>query len=119
MSIATNRTVPMAGMAFAIGTGIAAFAGWVAAARAQAPAEIAVAAPASPRGSPPAACAMCGVVSAVRVFDSRGDANARPTYRVTVRMTDGSFRTLAQPTPPSVGVGDRVRIAEGAIVREN
>lgn len=76
-----------------------------------------------------AACATCGVVAAVRIFEVRGDpaaagegprpAGARASYRVTVRMVDGSYRTLAQPTPPSVGVGDRVRIAAGAVVREN
>jgi hypothetical protein len=34
-------------------------------------------------------------------------------------MQDGSYRTLAQLTPPAVAVGDRVRIAAGAVVREN
>ncbi len=111
-----SRVLPVTGVAFALGTASAALAGWLSIARAQAPAEIAVAAPAGPAS---AACAMCGVVSAVRVFDARGDANARPSYRVTVRMADGSFRTLAQPNPPAVGVGDRVRIAEGAVIKEN
>ena len=116
MITAMSRVLPVTGVAFVLGAASAALAGWLSIARAQAPADIAVAVPAPPT---PAACAMCGVVSAVRVFDPRGDANTRPSYRVTVRMTDGSFRTLAQPNPPSVGVGDRVRIAEGAVVREN
>jgi hypothetical protein len=120
MSIATSRALPVTGVAFALGTAFAVLAGWLATARAQAPAEIAVAAPVPPDAAPAgAACAMCGVVSAVRVFDARGDAGNRASYRVTVRMTDGSYRTLAQPSPPAVGVGDRVRIAEGAVVKEN
>ncbi|HTQ76711.1 MAG TPA: glycine zipper 2TM domain-containing protein [Burkholderiales bacterium] len=31
-------------------------------------------------------------------------------YRVTVRMSDGSSRTLQQPTQPPFAVGDRVRV---------
>jgi hypothetical protein len=75
------------------------------------------------------ACGTCGVVEAVRVFEVRADAQsggegqkpagARTSYRVTVRMTDGSYRTLAQPTPPAVGIGDRVRVADGTVVRDN
>lgn len=40
----------------------------------------------------------------------------RVSYRVTVRMDDGSFRTVSQSTAPNVAVGDRVRIANGALV---
>lgn len=40
----------------------------------------------------------------------------RVSYRVTVRMDDGSFRTVSQSTAPTVAVGDRVRIANGALV---
>jgi hypothetical protein len=75
------------------------------------------------------ACGTCGVVEAVRVFEMRADtqsggegqkpAGPRTSYRVTVRMADGSYRTLAQPTPPAVGIGDRVRVADGAVVRDN
>jgi hypothetical protein len=74
-------------------------------------------------------CATCGVVEAVRVFEVRAEppvgsegqrpAGTRTSYRVTVKMADGSYRTLAQPTPPVVGIGDRVRVADGAVVREN
>jgi outer membrane lipoprotein SlyB len=39
----------------------------------------------------------------------------RVSYRVTVRMDDGSFRTVSQATAPAVAVGDRVRIANGAL----
>ena len=41
----------------------------------------------------------------------------RYSYRVTVRMDDGSFRTVPQPTPPAFAVGDRVRVVAGALVR--
>lgn len=40
----------------------------------------------------------------------------RYSYRVTVRMDDGSFRTVSQSTARTVAVGDRVRIANGALV---
>lgn len=38
------------------------------------------------------------------------------SYRVTLRMDDGSFRTISQSTPPAIGVGARVRIANGMLV---
>lgn len=37
-------------------------------------------------------------------------------YRVTVRMDDGSFRTVSQSIAPTVAAGARVRIANGALV---
>ncbi|TAK92495.1 MAG: hypothetical protein EPO06_01450 [Burkholderiaceae bacterium] len=39
-------------------------------------------------------------------------------YRVTVRMDDGSYRTLSSANVPSVGVGDKVRVAKGSLVSE-
>jgi outer membrane lipoprotein SlyB len=38
-------------------------------------------------------------------------------YRVTLRMDDGSIQTLLQETAPNVRIGDRVRVANGAIVQ--
>jgi outer membrane lipoprotein SlyB len=38
------------------------------------------------------------------------------SFRVTVRMDDGSFRAISQSAAPTVAVGDRVRIAHGALV---
>ncbi len=38
------------------------------------------------------------------------------SYRVTVRMDDGSVRTVSQPQPPSVAAGDKVRVTNGAVV---
>lgn len=37
-------------------------------------------------------------------------------YRVTVHMDDGSFRTVSQPSVPSVAVGERVRVVNGAVL---
>jgi outer membrane lipoprotein SlyB len=128
------RPVAVTGSVLAVGVAsITALGGWLTGVRAQSLADpgaqsahVATRDAADPSK---AACATCGVVAAVRTFEVRGDsagageaqrpAGARTSYRVTVRMLDGSYRTLAQPTPPSVGVGDRVRIAAGAVVREN
>lgn len=38
------------------------------------------------------------------------------SYRVTVRMDDGSFRTVSQPSVPAVVVGERVRVVDGAVI---
>jgi outer membrane lipoprotein SlyB len=75
---------------------------------------------------------VCGVVEAVRPYEIRAtsatpvgedarvsaDANLVPrtAYRVTVRMEDGSYRTLSQPRPPAFKAGDRVRVVDGAVV---
>jgi outer membrane lipoprotein SlyB len=36
-------------------------------------------------------------------------------YRVTLRMDDGSLRTLSQREAPAYAVGDRVRVSNGRI----
>jgi len=36
-------------------------------------------------------------------------------YRVTLRMEDGSLRTLSQREAPAYAVGDRVRVSNGRI----
>ena len=41
----------------------------------------------------------------------------RYAYRVTVRMDDGSFRTVSLSSPPALAVGDKVRVVEGRLVR--
>ena len=41
----------------------------------------------------------------------------RQVFRVTLRMDDGSFRAISQSSPPAFAVGDKVRVAEGRIVR--
>jgi outer membrane lipoprotein SlyB len=40
----------------------------------------------------------------------------RYSYRVTVRMDDGSFRTVSQSNAPAVASGERVRIVSGAVI---
>jgi outer membrane lipoprotein SlyB len=44
-------------------------------------------------------------------------ARKRFAYRVTVRMDDGSFRTVSLSSPPTLNVGDKVRVVEGKLVR--
>lgn len=44
------------------------------------------------------------------------NVNKRYRYRVTVRMDDGSFRTLSQSTAPALAVGERVRVVDGAVI---
>jgi hypothetical protein len=73
-----------------------------------------------------ATCASCGVVEAIRAIELRGEPasgqeldqhqSKRVVYRVTVRLDDGSYRTLSQATPPSIAVGGKVRIVDGAVV---
>lgn len=41
----------------------------------------------------------------------------RYTYRVTVRMDDGSYRSISLSSPPALAVGDKVRVVEGKLVR--
>ncbi|MGB5081441.1 MAG: hypothetical protein WBO23_11940 [Burkholderiales bacterium] len=43
-------------------------------------------------------------------------AQKRLAYRVTVRMDDGSYRTVSQSSPPALAVGDKVRVVEGKLV---
>lgn len=74
---------------------------------------------AAPRLAGGSSCASCGTVEAIRsvVVASGADGAKRTVYRITVRMDDGSFRTLSQALPPSVAVGEAVRITDGAVVR--
>jgi outer membrane lipoprotein SlyB len=39
--------------------------------------------------------------------------NKSTAWRITVRMDDGSHRTLSQPEPPAFAAGDAVRIVDG------
>lgn len=38
------------------------------------------------------------------------------SYRVTVRMEDGSYRTMSQSSRPNVAVGEKVRINDGVVI---
>jgi hypothetical protein len=62
------------------------------------------------------ACPSCGTVEAVRSLTVRGEAGGPgAVYRVTVRMDDGSFRTVSQSALPAFAVGDKVRVMQGAL----
>jgi len=71
---------------------------------------------AATRGPGGDTCAICGTVEATRVVEVERAEGKRMMYRVTVRMDDGSYRTLSQSAPSSVAVGERVRIVDGAVV---
>lgn len=43
-------------------------------------------------------------------------AAANQAYRISVRMDNGSIQTLTQDTQPNLQIGERVRLANGAIV---
>jgi len=83
------------------------------------PAKGPAAGPGFAGGSSGSSCASCGTVDAIRtvVVANGADGAKRTAYRITVRMDDGSFRTLSQALPPSVAVGEAVRIIDGAVVR--
>lgn len=128
-AIGYSRMIGRSGMAVSLAAGVAA-AGWLPVALSQTstdPGLHSVTAATHQAGTS-ATCATCGVVEAVRVLevraeppaggDARKPAGTRTSYRVTVKMADGSYRTLAQSTPPAVGIGDRVRVADGAVVRD-
>jgi hypothetical protein len=78
--------------------------------------EVARPQPAATRGPIDGTCPICGSVEATRVVEVERADGKRMMYRVTVRMDDGSYRTLSQSAPPSVAVGERVRIVDGAVV---
>ena len=64
--------------------------------------------------------------TAMTIFAAAGGAVAgneieknvkkRFSYRVTVRMDDGSFRTLSQSSAPAVAVGERVRVVDSTVI---
>jgi outer membrane lipoprotein SlyB len=45
------------------------------------------------------------------------NAKRQYAYRVTIRMDDGSFRTVSLSSAPAFSVGDKVRVVEGRLVR--
>jgi outer membrane lipoprotein SlyB len=59
-----------------------------------------------------------GTVAGAAVGGSTGSsATSDRVYRITLRMDDGTERTITQESTPSFSSGDRVRLAGGAIVR--
>src|SRR6266853_1089409 len=84
------------------------------------------------QSAPSTSCALCGTVESIRTIEVRDEASdvgaitgdeternvkKRYAYRVTVRMDDGSFRTVSLSSPPTLAVGDKVRVVEGKLVR--
>ncbi len=62
-------------------------------------------------------CRTCGVVSAIRPMRVESAAGNFAAYNVTVRMDDGSERTLSQKKTPGFDVGSRVRVNGESIER--
>ena len=64
----------------------------------------------------PATCAQCGVVESVKTAGAetaKGVTDSTP-YRVSIRMDDGSTRSIALPSAAGYAVGDRVRVLRGS-----
>jgi hypothetical protein len=65
-------------------------------------------------------CRSCGVVAAVRkveVIEAAKPSKKDTVYRVTVRMDDGSERTVTQASAPGHAVGTRVRVNGNSLER--
>src|SRR5438477_13067220 len=64
-----------------------------------------------------AAVTLLGAAGAIAGSEIEKNVKKRYAYRVTVRMDDGSFRTISLSSPPTLAVGDQVRVVEGKLVR--
>jgi hypothetical protein len=62
-------------------------------------------------------CRNCGVVSSVRPIEVIAAEAKTKGYRVTVRMDDGSERSVSLAAQPGFGIGARVRINGSALER--
>lgn len=76
--------------------------------------------PLAPQAQAPA-CKQCGVIESIRTVEIHSDASAKnvrkaTAYRITLRMEDGTYRTLSQPQAPRFAVGERARIAKGPVL---
>ncbi|MGB8433204.1 MAG: hypothetical protein WCE38_02945 [Burkholderiales bacterium] len=90
------------------------------------------AAPPPERAAGTQLCDTCGTVESVRAHVVRSDSSAegrragsaaggvvgrqQTVHRVTIRMDDGSYRTISLPIEPGYGVGEKVRIIDGSVV---
>ena len=68
-------------------------------------------------GSGGTAVTLLGTQGAIAGNEIEKNVRKRYAYRVTVRMDDGSFRTISMSSPPTLAVGDKVRVVEGKLVR--
>jgi outer membrane lipoprotein SlyB len=89
-------------------------------------------------------CVSCGTVASIRAVQLRDDPAAddgrgtaasilsaaggifggqdfqrssarRYSYRVTLRMDDGSYRTVSESAPPRFGIGQKVKLIDGTL----
>ena len=63
------------------------------------------------------AVTLLGTGGAIAGSEIEKNVKKRYAYRVTVRMDDGSFRTISLSSPPTFAAGDKVRVVEGKLVR--
>ena len=63
------------------------------------------------------AVALLGAGGAIAGGEIEKNVKKRYAYRVTVRMDDGSYRTISLSSPPTFAAGDKVRVVEGKLVR--
>lgn len=56
-------------------------------------------------------CVNCGTVAAITAYSD--------SWEVRVRFEDGATRTLRYRTPPNVRIGQRVRLEDGRLVRDD
>ena len=69
------------------------------------------------RGTGNAVLTVGGAVGGAFAGDAiEGHVKKQTAWRVTVRLEDGSVRTLQQPAQPPFAVGDRVRIVDGKTI---
>ena len=84
-------------------------------------------------------CVTCGTVDSIHAVELKGNAtglgavaggvtgalagntfqkyvNKRYSYRVKVRMDDGTFRAVSQVGAPAVEIGERVRVIDGTVI---
>ncbi len=64
----------------------------------------------SPRPARKLVCRTCGTVTAIATFPD--------LWEVRVRLEDGASFSVRYPSPPTLRVGDRVRLANGRLERE-
>src|SRR6266704_3148120 len=62
------------------------------------------------------AITLLGAGGAIAGSEIEKNVKKRYAYRVTVRMDDGSFRTISLSSPPTFAIGDKVRVVEGKLV---
>jgi outer membrane lipoprotein SlyB len=107
--------------------GVAAITGVLPGAMSQKGADVAP----GPVGSKAVLCPSCGTIESIRPVEVRGEGTGvgavaggvtgaaagqqHVVYRITVRMDDGLFRTVSQASAPTLAVGDKVRVVQGAL----